>query len=123
MMSVQTRSQKLSQAAYLQVDKRQITDKYITIAKKFPALIHVCGLAQAVAFGVAKKEHHEYLDDLAAVLQSLGYDLDSRYSLDNCSRSAGLDQYLRLSRDAISAAGWLKRYVEAFSPDSQEENE
>lgn len=116
-MSIHTRSQRLAQAAFKQVSQRKISDKYTTTAKKFPALIHTCGLAQAVAFGMSKKEHHEYLDDLASVLQSLGYPMTSRTDLNDNSRGARLNDYLRLSRDAINAASWLKRYVEAAAED------
>lgn len=122
-MSLHTRSQKLAQAAYKQVAQRKIADKYKTAAKKFPALIHTCGLAQAVAFGLAKSEHHEYMDDLAAVMKELGYqEITSREALDAASRSEHLSGYLRLSRDAINAAGWLKRYVEAVAPDEATED-
>jgi CRISPR-associated protein Cmr5 len=115
-----TRSQKLAQAAYRQVSQRKISDKYKTAAKKFPALIHTCGLAQAVAFGLAKSEHHEYMDDLAVVINSLGYSkIGSRATLDSESRSAQLGSYLRLSRDAINAASWLKRYVEAVAGEEE----
>ncbi len=121
-MSLHTRSQKLAQAAYKQVAERKIGDKYKTAAKKFPALIHTCGLAQAIAFGLAKSEHHEYMDDLAAVMNELGYQkITSRDALDEASRSEPLSGYLRISRDAISAASWLKRYVEAVSPEETTE--
>ncbi len=115
---MQTRSQKLARAAYQQVAQRNPGDKYKTAAKRFPALIHTCGLAQAVAFGLAKSEYHEYMDDLAAVMKELGYQqIWSREALDAASRSEHLGGYLRISRDAINAAGWLKRYVEAVAED------
>ena len=116
-MSVRTRSQRLAQAAYKQVAQRTIGDKYRTAAKRFPVLIHTCGLAQAVAFGLAKSDHHEYMDDLAAVMREFYQNITSRAALDAVSRSAHFSDYLRLSRDAINAAGWLKRYVEATAPD------
>jgi CRISPR-associated protein Cmr5 len=111
-MSVHTRSQKLAQAAYKQVAQRTMGDKYKSAAKKFPALIHTCGLAQAVAFGLAKSDHHEYLNDLAAVLG-----IASRDALGERSRRENLSGYLLLSRNAINAASWLKRYVEAAAPE------
>lgn len=111
-MSVHTRSQKLAQAAYKKVAARAMNDKYKTFAKKFPALIHTCGLAQAVAFGLAKSEYRGYVDDLAAVLEV--DDLGKR------SRETNLSDYLLLSRNAINAASWLKRYVEAAAPDETE---
>jgi len=131
-MSVHTRSQKLAQAAYRRVTDRLVTDdkgmkklddKYETFAKKFPALIHTCGLAQAVAFAEAKgkskadkkpKPEMLYLEDLAAVLSKSGHgEIESASKLAETSRNEQMSGYLRLSRDAINAASWLKRYVEA----------
>jgi CRISPR-associated protein Cmr5 len=118
-MSVHTRSQKLAQAAFPPIQGRQKNLKekelreYTTFAKKFPALIHTCGLAQAVAFALAKKETG-YIEDLAAVLNASGHpEVSSAQALQKQTQEQPLSGYLRLSRDAISAAGWLKRYVEA----------
>jgi len=116
-MSVQTRSQRLAQAAFARIDSYHGTlDKeYVAFAKKFPALIHTCGLAQAVAFALAKKESR-YVEDLAAVLKVSGHpEVASASTLDDQTRKQSLGGYLRLSRDAIHAASWLKRYVEAAS--------
>jgi CRISPR-associated protein Cmr5 len=118
-MSVHTRSQKLAQAAYSQIaihtrnGERKPNKEFATSVKKFPALIHTCGLAQAVAFALAKNDH-EYVGYLAAVLRAAGHrDLQDANFLDQAARTAALSGYLRLSRDAINAASWLKRYVEA----------
>jgi CRISPR-associated protein Cmr5 len=122
-MSRQTRSQGLAQTAYLQIAKhieKQTGDgqkkpakEFISTVKKFPALIHTCGLAQAVAFAMAKKDQ-EYVGYLAAVLHASGHpEVTSAKKLDDCARTSDLNGYLRLSRDAIAAASWLKRYVEA----------
>ena len=122
-MSRQTRSQGLAQTAYLQIAnhiKKQTGDgqkkpakEFISTVKKFPALIHTCGLAQAVAFAMAKKDH-EYVGYLAAVLQASGHsEVTNAESLGERARRSDLNSYLRLSRDAIAAASWLKRYVEA----------
>ncbi|HEX8204196.1 MAG TPA: type III-B CRISPR module-associated protein Cmr5 [Isosphaeraceae bacterium] len=113
-MSVHTRSQRLAQAAYARIDKGgKLVPEYVSFAKKFPALIHTCGLAQAVAFALAKKQSG-YVEDLAAVLKASGHpEITSAQTLDDQTRTQQLSGYLRLSRDAIHAAGWLKRYVEA----------
>ena len=37
------------------------------------------------------------------------------------TREQTMSGYLRLSRDAIDAAVWLKRYVEAVAPDATQE--
>jgi len=123
-MSRQTRSQGLAQTAYLQIAKhieKQTGDgqkkpakEFISTVKKFPALIHTCGLAQAVAFTMAKKDQKEYVGYLAAVLQASGHsEVTNAESLGERARRSDLNSYLRLSRDAIAAASWLKRYVEA----------
>jgi CRISPR-associated protein Cmr5 len=119
-MSRQTRSQGLAQAAYSQIEKKtdngtkKLEKEFISTVKKFPALIHTCGLAQAVAFTMAKKDQREYVGYLAAVLQASGHsEVTNAESLCKCTRTSDLNEYLRLSRDAIAAASWLKRYAEA----------
>lgn len=117
---METLSQRLARAAFPAVkarkdDSRFNFQEYTTFAKKFPALIHTCGLAQAIAFAQAKKED-DYLTDLAKVLgvaHSSG--VTTAEQLAERSRSEVLSGYLRLSRNALLAAGWIKRYVEAFS--------
>jgi CRISPR-associated protein Cmr5 len=113
----------LAQAAYAQIaihtqNGRQKPDKeFVSTVKKFPALIHTCGLAQAVAFALAKKDE-EFIGYLAAVLQVVGHaQVTDAKSLDHQARTQQLSGYLRLSRDAINAASWLKRYVEAAEED------
>lgn len=122
-MTDQTRSQKLAKAAYAQVSthtrngERKPDKEFVRTVKKFPALIHTCGLAQAVAFAMAKKDT-EYLEYLAAVINAAEHpEITSAESLDKHARTDGLAGYLRLSRDAINAASWLKRYVEAAGED------
>lgn len=123
-MTFQTRSQNLAKEAYARVTEHGKQDgEYVSFAKKFPALVHTCGLAQAVAFaeakgaskdGQAKKPEMKYLEDLAAVLKAGGHGaIDSAKKLAETTRSERVGGYLRLSRDAIQAASWLKRYVEA----------
>ena len=124
MMGFHTRSQKLAQAAFARITKYGKPNKeYVSFAKKFPALIHTCGLAQAVGFADAKRKKGEldgcpeglYLEDLAAVLRSSEqHDIPSGDILKKQTRELPLSGYLRLSRDAINAAGWLKRYTEAL---------
>ena len=117
-MSVHTRSQKFAQAAFARIANHGNPNKeYISFAKKFPALIHTCGLAQAVAFALAKKKK-EYVEDLAAVLKASGHpEASSAEALQKQTHDQPLSGYLRLSRDAINAAGWLKRYAEAAGED------
>jgi CRISPR-associated protein Cmr5 len=119
MMPANTRSQRLAQAAFTQIamhtghGQRKPEKDFVSAVKKLPALIHTCGLAQAVAFALAKKDH-ELVGYLAEVLRECGHPsvADAR-TLDHLARTSELNAYLRLSRDAIAAATWLKRYVEA----------
>lgn len=117
---METLSQRMARAAFPAVQARKDNPRvnfkeYTTFAKKFPSLIHTCGLAQAVAFAQAKKES-EYLSDLTTVLQ--GAKLPGVNTVDELaakSREESLIGYMRLSRHALLAAGWIKRYVEAFN--------
>lgn len=128
-MSVHTRSQRLAQAAYEQIafhthnGARKPDKEFVSTVKKFPALIHTCGLAQAVAFALAKKDE-EYLRYVAAVLRAAGHtEIKDHKQLDEHARTKPLAVYLRLSRDAIQAASWLKRYVEAAAPDDESQED
>ncbi|MBE3584337.1 MAG: type III-B CRISPR module-associated protein Cmr5 [Limnochordaceae bacterium] len=113
-----TRQQEWAQRAYEAVQRRQRSgagSEYATICKGFAALIHHSGLCQALAFAEAKSggaggrsEMGQYLDDLARVLGQ------ERQQLITSSRSADVLAYQRLSRDALLAATWLKRYAEAL---------
>lgn len=112
-MAVQTNSQKMAQAAYKQIEQRKLDDKFAGFARSFPSLIHACGLAQAVAFAKVK-DRQQYLNDLAAVLSATGHpEAASADSLARATREHSVAAYVRLSRNALQAAGWLKRYVEA----------
>jgi CRISPR-associated protein Cmr5 len=119
-MSIQTRSQKLAREAYARIDSRKPSADYVSVAKRFAAMIHSCGLAQAVAFALAKKSHHkDYLEDLVMVLTRGGHqNLASAQALATATREQSVPSYLRLSRDAIEAAVWLKRYVEAIGEEA-----
>jgi len=116
-----TRSQEWAQRANECVIRHKesgktFRDDYVSIAKRLPSLIHSCGLAQALAFVAAKgkrdKPNHpveperQLMLDLFEVLVSP--------NLAEESRNAEVARYLRLSRDSLTAAGWLKRYAEAI---------
>lgn len=116
-----TQSQLMAQMAYpaVALRKKKMSEKsfkeYVSFAKKFPSLIHSCGLAQAIAFAEAKNEK-DYLEDLANVVRSAGHsDVKTASELGQQSREQSLAGYLRLSRNTLLAAGWLKRYAEALS--------
>lgn len=112
---INTRSQQQAERAFGQVQRHEgLPDKkrqeYIGFAKRFPALVHTCGLAQAVAFAQSKAPDG-YLDDLRAVMNSGQANV---LSFASAIRSAQLMEYVQLSRTALESAGWLKRYAEAL---------
>ena len=114
---MQTRSQLMAQKAFSSLNNKKISREYRSFAKKFPSLVHSCGLAQAIAFGQAKGEN-EYLSHLAEILTGLGHhEVQDALSLGARSRELDVSGYILLSRDAIQSADWLKRYVEALYPE------
>ena len=122
-MTLQLRSKRMAHSAYLRVASHgRAADEYVTLAKKFPALVHSCGLAQAVSFALAKSAasgtevniERQYLEDLTAVLAGYDYAFESSSQLVAATQTDQLFAYLRVSRDVLAAAGWLKRYVETL---------
>ena len=118
-MSVQTRGQVMAQAAYARIAERAKHEagrkEYRSFAREFPTLVHQCGLAQASAFALAKGgQQEQYLGDLAAVLG-----VETAGEVGRLSREKPLETYVRLSRDSLLAAVWLKRYVEALFPEEK----
>jgi len=114
----------MAQAAFGRVQQRKdrqdkYRKEYRSFAREFPTLVHQCGLAQAVVFAQTKKDHQlDYVTDLAAVLTAAGHaDVVSAEALASRTRSLPVAAYVRLSRDALDAAVWLKRYVEALFED------
>ena len=124
MLNFRTKEQLMASEAYERVSKRSNAEKfgdYKSFALSFPSLIHSCGLVQAMAFAEAK-EKREYIDDLQAVFDRI----DSAGNLKARSREAHVMEYMRITRHAISAASWIKRYCQAYgknTSDKEEEND
>ena len=112
-----TKEQSMAQKAFLRVSERQSEsdfNDYKSFALTFPSLIHSCGLVQAISFACSKKKN-KYLEDLQAVFNEIDTgDLAQR------SREALIMEYMRISRHALSAASWIKRYCQA-APDKKED--
>lgn len=111
MLNFTTKEQLMAQEAFGRVTNRRNDkdfDDYKSFALSFPSLLHSCGLVQAVAFAEAKKKG-EYIDDLQAVFDRI----DSAGNLKARSREAHVMEYMRITRHAISAASWIKRYCQA----------
>ena len=103
-----TKQQERAQKAHKCVSpEKNVGDEYRQFAKRFPALVHSCGLAQAVAFAQSK-DKNVYLDDLASVMG-----ISNSMELANISRTVDLIEYQQKTRDAIECATWIKRYAEA----------
>ena len=109
---IRTQSQRFAAEAYehaLGAAQKGNRDKYKTAVLGFPALIQSCGLAQAIAFAKSKEDYKPYFDDLNKIVKEV---TDSG-SLETQVIKAKLTEYMKLTRDTLEAASWLKRYVEA----------
>lgn len=118
MSALQVRSHQVARAAYSRVDARKAgpsTREYGALAHKLPALILQHGLAHASGFLLAKgeKHHHALLDDLAVILRDTGtQNCADGKALHQAAIKADLAQTMQLTRRALEASGWLKRYVQ-----------
>ncbi|MFA6931076.1 MAG: type III-B CRISPR module-associated protein Cmr5, partial [Lentisphaeria bacterium] len=83
-------------------------------AKNFPALIHSCGLDQAVSFAGAKGKN-DYLSDFIEVLASTQTVKKEQDRFLQAIHQCNIGQYIRFSRTALQAAEWIKRYAEALA--------
>lgn len=118
MLNFTTKEQLMAQEAYERVTNRsheENFDDYKSFALSFPSLIHSCGLVQAMAFAEAKKKD-KYIDDLQEVFNTA----DNAGDLQTESREAHVMEYMRITRHAISAASWIKRYCQASGQEGGE---
>ena len=108
------RTQKYAQAAYpkvAQMQKCPIEAEYRTLALSFPTMIMQSGLAQAIGFLMAKDkdEHRELLHHIAELM---GFQ-DAK-QMHAVVLESDLKQYQLLTRKALDACSWLKRYTQAL---------
>lgn len=112
------RTHTLARVAYEKVTARKkisYEEKYSALAHKLPGMILQNGLAQATGFLLAKgdPEHRALLDDLTTVMHSIGaIKAHDREQLHREIINANLQQTLLLTRRALEASGWIKRYVQ-----------
>nr|WP_321500822.1 type III-B CRISPR module-associated protein Cmr5 [uncultured Dethiosulfovibrio sp.] len=119
-----TREQRFAQRAFKAVsdriegfggsDRDKKLKEYKSFVRSFPALIQSCGLAQALAFAISKK-HGDVVEDLMATLDHQGNSEDFQESV----RNFQLRDYMRKSREAMDAAGWVKRYADGLIEDKE----
>lgn len=120
MLNFTTKEQLMAREAFERVSNRSSDEnfnfkEYKSFALSFPSLIHSCGLVQAVAFAMAK-EKKDYIDDLQKVFDKI----DPVRDLKARSRDAHVMEYMRMTRHAISAASWIKRYCQASKSEGGE---
>ncbi len=121
---MQTRSQKLAQEAIKVVSawKNASGDKDPNqFARRFPALVQTSGLLQAVAF--ARDKNDVYAEGFRSVLgvlarETVGKNVEEFEK--NLSESSAVD-YMRVSRLALEAATWIKRYAATDDKPSADE--
>lgn len=114
------RSHRVATAAYQCVEARHSEankQKYGAIAHKLPGMILQNGLAQATGFLLAKAssapEHLLLLDDLNTVLRAGGaLNVADGAAVHQAVIGADLAKTLKLTRAALEASGWIKRYVQ-----------
>ena len=124
---VQTQSQLYAQRAYQKVTcvkgrGAEKEAKYRTVALSFPSLVHTCGLAQAIAFVEVKGKNSGFSEHLDYVLFEIERkETDEESLVAEKSRTNDLLDYMQLSRQVMTASGWLKRYAEAMLKSEKKE--
>lgn len=108
---MQIRTQKYAELAYplvSEIQGKDLANKYRTQALNLPTMILQSGLMQTVGFLLAKNEaeHQEIYRHLTILLNDL--------NLHATVQNSDIVAYQRLTRNAIEASGWLKRYTQAL---------
>lgn len=131
---MQTRDQKYASDAFERVTKvaQKCTESfgkaYGSMAHKLPILIHVAGLAQALAFVASRgqrKGPEQLLEDLSQTV--LGEPATRLLERSRGSNHEGsLREYIYLTEQILAALLWYKRYAQSIlnvEPGEDEENE
>lgn len=105
------RTQKYAELAYplvSEIQGKDLANKYRTQALNLPTMILQSGLMQMVGFLLAKNEaeHQEIYRHLTILLNDP--------NLHATVQNSDIVAYQRLTRNAIEASGWLKRYTQAL---------
>jgi CRISPR-associated protein Cmr5 len=122
---MRTRTQEFALRAYplveIQANENETTRSdgttsktgYRTLALTFPNMILQSGLSQATGFLQAKGklEHTIYLNNLAHVMAG---GLNDGASLHQRAIASDMVSYQQLTRRALEASAWLKRYTQAL---------
>lgn len=131
---MQTRDQKYASDAFERVTKvaqnptESFGKAYGSMAHKLPILIHVAGLAQALAFVASRgqrKGPEQLLEDLSQTV--LGEPATRLLERSRGSNHEGsLREYIYLTEQILAALLWYKRYAQSIlnvEPGEDEENE
>lgn len=91
-------------------DERVNHKEYGSMAHKLPVLVRQSGLVQALAFVLTrgKDAHKQLVDDLARTLSH-----DNGEALFTAVREADLKAYMWLTRRALVALSWYRRFAES----------
>lgn len=111
---MQIRTHQYAEKAYPLIEKIQkhpVEAEYRTIALNFPTMIMQSGLSQAIGSLMAKgkEEHCIFLEHIAELLEAN----DAR-DLHSTILASDITQYQLLTRKALNATSWLKRYTQAL---------
>ena len=117
---MRVRTHNVATAAYERVarhreDENNAKQRYGALAHRLPGMILENGLAQATGFLLAKgnPEHLALLDDLRGALHAAGATTAAeREDLHQEIITGNLQRTMLLTRQALEAAGWLKRYAQ-----------
>lgn len=111
-----TRTQHYAEKALQKVTEikgKDIAKEYKSRGDNFPVMVMQAGLAQAVGFMLAKgakdPAYQLYINDLAAVMG----DADG-IAFHTKVIGAPLPEYRLLTRNTLNAAGWFKRFGQAY---------
>lgn len=124
-MARHTRTQRYAAAALERIDAikndANLRDEYKSRADGFPVMVMQAGLTQGLGFLFAKSNNQtnngygRYLQDLAAVLAAgQATTAQNGEQLQQSALTLRLADYRLLTRETLAAAGWLKRFAQAY---------
>jgi|LSQX01.2.fsa_nt_gb CRISPR-associated protein Cmr5 len=100
----------------LQLKTKSEKGKHKTYAMKLPGLIHQSGLVQTLAFLRTREAGgRDFVDAVASVYGARSGDV-----LVQRVQNAALPEYLAMSRDVVSVAEWIRRFVQIEMQDIDE---
>ncbi len=111
-------SQQQAEAIYdliIAIKGREKQKRYGALCHRFPLIVRENGLAAAFGFLAAKGgDKPDSPENLLLFHYATVMNLDSTDALRQSSISADLGEYRRMTRTALQAAEWFKRYAEAI---------